>query len=251
MGATFTMITACGPFTMDLAGTLNVFPFLKLLDFVAEHRPNVLLLLGPFINGESKAVGKGTLDRLPEEILHAEFMTRLNRLLADLPNLQIIIVPSTKDIMADSIYPQPSYSIAEQPRVILAPNPALISIDGSIVYTSSSELFLPLGMAEYFKSSKDWDRHHRLCSYIHQQASFYPLHPAPSGVNIDYNLLHDLEFSEYPDLYICPSQLGCFARSIEPTIYINSGQLCRSASLGTTALVTVIDGDARVDFYQL
>lgn len=86
--------------------------------------------------------------------------------------------------------------------------------------------------------------------------------PSPTGANLDYSLLDQLEFPFTPDIIISPSTLGAFARTIDSdSVCVNPGLACRKAARGTVALLSFnppaangrecIAERVRVDFIQL
>ena len=250
------MMVACGPFTMDSDGDkLDFEAFEKLLNLVYDQRPNLLILMGPFIDAEHSAIRKGRLNTPPTEIFQRDFLGRIKMVTSRVTTLQVIMVSSTRDLIADNIYPQPPLCISDStpniPGVTYVSNPAIITVNGVNISISSSDVLLPLGMEEYHRDANNADRMQRLCSYLHSQASFFPLHPAPNGTNIDYGLLSDLELDVAPDVWLSSSQLRYFAKEFNGTLHVNSGQFCRRQARGTAAFLTINNtGDKRVDFYQ-
>lgn len=250
------MIVAAGPFTLDDPGAarLDMAPFERLLNFAFERRPHILLLLGPFIDADNSLFKTTGAPSTPEELFLCEFIGRIRLLTSRLPHLRVLIVPSVRDLIADPVFPQPPLSpelAAEQASILLLPNPATLAINGTHIALSSSDVLLPLGVEEHCRVHGG-DRMQRLCSYLLQQDSFWPLHPAPPGANIDYTVLPLLALGRTPDLLLVSSQLRYFARNVEDTtLAVNPGQFCRKQAPGTAALVTISPrGDRGVDFYQ-
>lgn len=252
----FTMMVACGPFTMDSDGDkLDFEPLEKLLNLVYDQRPNLLILMGPFIDAEHSAIKKGRLSAPFAEIFQRDFLGRIKMVTSRATTLQVIMVSSTRDLLADNVYPQPSFSISDLtlsiPNVTYVSNPSIINVNDLNISINSSDVLLPLGMEEYHRNANNTDRMQRLCSYLHSQASFFPLHPAPNGTNIDYGLLSNLELKVAPDIWLSSSQLRYFAKEFDGTLHVNSGQFCRKQARGTAAFLTITNtGDKRVDFYQ-
>lgn len=278
-----TILVASGPYMMDNDEKLDFGPFERLLNFAFDQCPQVLILMGPFVDAEHSLIKGGKLNVFPEELFHREFVRRICVLTGRLPTLKVILLPSTRDLMADNVLPQPPYPlevmmVESLGGIFRVPNPAWLTINGTSIGLCSSDVLLPLGMEEFFKvattttsldntNHNHTDRMGRLCGYLYNQASFYPLYPAPIGTNIDYNLLPSLEFSNPPDILITVSQLRFFAKSIDDsnngdsnsnssksTLFINPGQFCRKQAVGTAAFITLTDQhhskDKRVDFYQ-
>ncbi len=89
--------------------------------------------------------------------------------------------------------------------------------------------------------------------------------PAAFGANLDYARLESVELHLNPDILICPSDLGNFARSLDSgaSICINPGRACRKSATGSIALLTIsapqlseekadlVSSRLRVDFLNL
>lgn len=252
----FSMVFAAGPFTLDdpTAARLDMGPFERLLNFAFERRPHVLLLLGPFVDADNSLLRAGKVQSTPEEFFLREFIGRIRLLTSRLSHLRVLIIPATRDLVADPVFPQPAFTpelIADQPNILLLPNPATLTLNGLHLAVSSSDVLLPLGVEEHCRIHGS-DRMHRLSSYLLQQDSFWPLHPAPPGANIDYNLLSSLALGHLPDIVLLSSQLRYFVRSLDETaLVVNAGQFCRKQAHGTASVLTVSScGEKRVDFYQ-
>lgn len=275
--SSLSIILASGPFLMDKTGDSLVrsdfMPFEKLLNLVAEQKPHLLILQGPFINDENPIIN--AVPALPEEIFQNEFISRLKFVTSRLPSLRIALIPSQRDLISLPVMPQPPLKLADLAQSISClPNPSFISVQDVNIALCSSELLLSLGMEEH-SSMGPSDRLGRLCSYLQDQGSIYPLNPAPSGINLDYNHLDELQMPCQPDLVLLSSQLRCFAKSLKSTtiisgagvevapptvagketLYVNSGYFCRKQSPGTAAIIHLSSSatagiSKRVEFYQ-
>ena len=244
------MIVAAGPFCME-SSKLEFTAFERLLNFVYEQRPTLLILMGPFVDVENVLISTGSVSMAPEQLLEREFLGRLKMLTGRLHSLKVVLIPSTRDLTADPILPQPPYSLKERlsENVICAPNPAVFTVNGLTIGACSSDILLPIGAAEFNRGPTTGDRLLRIATYLEQQNSFYPLHPAPLASNIDYNCLSDLEHPPL-DIHLSVSQLRCFARQTLQTLFVNPGQFCRKQAMGTLALLTLVNNQKRVEFYQ-
>lgn len=60
------LVVAAGPYTPT--DDLEFAPLAALLDYAAQHRPDTLLLLGPFVDGEHPAVRGGLLEETFEQL---------------------------------------------------------------------------------------------------------------------------------------------------------------------------------------
>ncbi|CAM9471035.1 unnamed protein product [Phaeothamnion confervicola] len=125
-GAPYSVLVAAGPYTT--VDNLKYTPFADLLAVVATTRPDVVVLLGPFVDeahpqaspsfhGSSVAAGTVSLevDGMQEAVdFETLFKVRiagpLDALLKEAPDLatQFVLVPSTRDAFHDFVYPQAS-----------------------------------------------------------------------------------------------------------------------------------------------
>lgn len=246
----FSLLLAAGPFTTGDA--LDFEPFEALLNFAHERQPAVLVLMGPFVDAAHAMARAGQMASLPEELFKRAFAGRIAVLAARLPLMRVVLLPAQADLVADPIFPQPALGdelVAGVAGAVLVPNPAVLTVNGVTIALCSSDVLLPLGTEEFARAASV-DRISRLCSYLLQQGSFYPLHPAPAGTNIDYTHLEHLDLPRRPDLFLTPSQLRCFAKDVDGCVFVNPGQFCRRKATGTAALIAVGTAGTRVDFYQ-
>lgn len=237
------LLIASGPYCLD--GALDFAPLDALLLLALERQPDVLVLLGPFVDAENSAVQAGTLDALPEAALRP-LVSKLQVLLQRAPHTRLALVPSLQELGHDHVFPQCAYQpgllgdLARAPNVLLLPNPGLLAVNGTTVALSSLDALLPLGLAEVARSPPGPDRISRLCGHLLQQQSFYPLVPAPAGANIDYTRLEALDMPGPPDLLVVPSALRHFARAVgDHAVVLNPGPYCRKQALGSAAFVSI------------
>ena len=74
------VVIASGPFT--LPEDLSFEPLKELIQFCAQHRPNLLLLLGPFVDVDHPLIQSGMVDESFEDIFDSLVCTWLLRSLA-------------------------------------------------------------------------------------------------------------------------------------------------------------------------
>jgi DNA polymerase alpha subunit B len=100
------LLVASGPYSAE--SDLAFGPWHRLMDAVEEERPDVFLLLGPFLSLSHPALLAPGQDLLPEEIFKAHISERLARLEKTAPRTTVILVPSTKDAASKhAAWPQP------------------------------------------------------------------------------------------------------------------------------------------------
>lgn len=118
---------------------------MDLLTVVKRERPNLLILLGPFIDEKHRKIQvfyavhvyvyvyvsvprvpclqQGEVDRTYDELLEDVLDNVASSLRAELPLLRIIIMPSLRDACGDSILPQPPFTVPS-----LASDPVCASV---------------------------------------------------------------------------------------------------------------------------
>nr|POE58034.1 isoform 2 of dna polymerase alpha subunit b [Quercus suber] len=104
------VIIASGPFTTT--DNLSFEPLTELLAYATRKLPQVLILLGPFVDSEHPEIKKGTTDRSFDEIFHVEILRRLQDHVEYMgSNARVILVPSIRDANHDFVFPQPAFEI--------------------------------------------------------------------------------------------------------------------------------------------
>ncbi|CAD6901167.1 unnamed protein product [Tilletia controversa] len=256
------IIVASGPFVnLHNSKDLDFAPWHRLLDWLeqgsqaddqspeAPGRPDVLLLLGPFIPANHPALSSPTLSALPTELFARHISGRLQRLSRNSPGTSIILVPSTNDIChRHTAWPQPSFDkddedLALPKRVKRLPNPALFTINEVTIAVSTADVLKDLKAEELVQRVSDpaaaqsrpngenaaaapKDQVARLIRHVLSQRSFYPLYPSSPASALTLDVTHSnlATFpSVTPDVLILPSTLKSFARVIDSTVVLNPG----------------------------
>jgi DNA polymerase alpha subunit B len=250
-GSTLNMIVAQGPYT--LAEDLAYAPLDDLLRQVRTNNADVLLLMGPFVDAEhplirSGRVGGATFEQLFEQLV----LARLREQLAGLP-IQVLLMPSPRDVHHEFVYPQPAMPLPEgfpvgpsdahhgvQWSVRSLPNPACFRVNEATFAATSADVIFHLGSDEVSKGGGDVpsERIGRLASHLIQQRSIYPLFPLPAGSQLNGECLSSFGI-EAPDCIILPSQLKHFVKAVDGTLFINPGQLAKGSSGGLYARIAV------------
>ncbi|KAG5177638.1 DNA polymerase alpha/epsilon subunit B-domain-containing protein [Tribonema minus] len=127
--APVTVVVAAGPYTTD--DNLEYEPLNDLLAHVQETRPDVVVLMGPFVDAEHPLIAAGAA-ALPvpggdggggggdaaepvdfETLFRLRVCDKLERVLADPAHpTQFVLIPSTRDAFHDATYPQPPFADA-------------------------------------------------------------------------------------------------------------------------------------------
>ncbi|KAE8216740.1 hypothetical protein CF327_g112 [Tilletia walkeri] len=256
------IMIASGPF-VNLHNTkdLDFAPWHRLLDWIeqgrnsddqspeAPGRPDVLLLLGPFIPANHPALLSPTLSGMPTELFAKHISGRLQRLSQSTPGTSIILVPSTNDICnRHAAWPQPSFEkddpeLALPKRVKRLPNPALFTINEVTIAVSTADVLKDLKAEELVQRVSDpsaaqskangenvapvpKDQVARLIRHVLGQRSFYPLYPSSPASALTLDVTHS-NLATFPlvtpDVLVLPSTLKSFARVIDSTVVLNPG----------------------------
>ena len=257
------LMVAAGPFTTS--EDLSFAPLFELLKEVVRVKPDVLLLIGPFLDAEHRELS-GNFSGLT-----ATYSKLFTGLLEDvmshvrgLPGIKVLVVPSVRDLSAIPIFPQPALEFSgsselareqSRGRLSMLPNPACFRLNDMTVGVSSMDIISHLGASNEISKAppaapivlgapapKDapQGRLQRLASHLIASHSFYPLFPAPDGVHLDYSHVANLKMHSTPDLLILPSKTRYFASPVTvappaTTVSIASGAASGAASSSSAA----------------
>jgi len=257
-GEPLSILTASGPFTSSV--DLAYKPLEDLMDHIAEQKPDVVILTGPFVDCRHKqlnpdAAGQvgGFSEAAPDSLQVVRRVMRdiiLERLAAGSPTTKCVLVPCLDDLHSRSTFPQPPFDEAEilqaaegesdrahRVDVQLMGNPCVLRINEIIVGICTSDPVRSLSGNE--ASRAPGDRITRLANHILQQRSFYPLFPPAEGCQMSMAHSGLLRLEQTPDVLLLPSQLNAFAKRIGDVLCVNPGKLTKGNGAGTFARFSV------------
>lgn len=260
-GMPLSMMMASGPFTCSTDLTYK--PLEDLLDHVAEQKPDVVILTGPFVdckhrmlNPDAAGTPGGFCNGDPPDSLQvARRVMReiiVERLAAGAPSTTCVLIPSLDDLHSRTTFPQPPFDQAEiiqamdgesdtinehQVNVQLMGNPCVLRINEVVVGICCADPIRSLSGNETSRSPGD--RISRLASHILQQRSFFPLFPPPEGSQLSMANIQNLELEKTPDLMLLPSVMPAFAKRVGETLCVNPGKLTKGSTPGTFARLTI------------
>ncbi|EQC37500.1 hypothetical protein SDRG_05103 [Saprolegnia diclina VS20] len=253
-GGPVRLFIASGPFTPNTDA--NYQPLQDLFAVAMKEQPDVVILIGPFIdaNHASFKDGIATYDDMLvsfDDIFLLHIMARINQLLAAVPNLQVVLIPSLRDVNHAYVYPQPPFdrkktmealdSSSYNKRVHLMSNPCTFAVHGTVFGVTSSDILLELGGAELHRAQNhSQQRLIRLSEQVLRQKSFFPLFPSTAETPLDLKYMAQYEMPLTPDILVLPSVLNRFCGSVQDTLCINPGQLSKGVAGGTYASVTIL-----------
>ncbi|OCF55338.1 DNA polymerase alpha subunit B [Kwoniella mangroviensis CBS 10435] len=257
-GQPISMMTAAGPYTLE--DDLAYAPLSALVEVVSRERPDVLLLLGPFVDAQHPSITSGAVTQTPNEIFRDQVSRRLQDVLDTSPGTVIILVPSVRDVVSHhSAFPQSMLdkeALGLPKKVKVLPNPCTFSINEVIVALSSVDILFHLRREELYQKAEEAepdpelkgaevkDAMANLLRHVLGQRSFYPIFPPPettaSEVNLDVTHYPLLKMDgPAPDILILPSKLKHFSKIVDSTLVINPAHLARAHTAGTFAKVSI------------
>ncbi|KAG0455006.1 hypothetical protein HPP92_024298 [Vanilla planifolia] len=212
------MVIAAGPFSTT--DNMLFEPFKELLAYATRKQPQLLILMGPFLDTEHPEIRKGTLDRSFDEIFHVEILRALQDYAQYMgSSARVVLVPSIRDAHHDFVFPQPAFDIEisdiTQHQISCLGNPCLFSSNEILVGCSTVDILKHLSSEEISRGSVDAtaDRIGRLAMHLLSQHNYYPLYPPSMGVPLDLSLAPEaLDISSMPELLLLPSDLAPFVK---------------------------------------
>ncbi|KAM7484108.1 hypothetical protein LguiA_000117 [Lonicera macranthoides] len=242
------LIIAAGPFTTT--DNLLFEPLAELLAFARRKQPQLLILLGPFIDTEHPEIKKGTLNRTFDEIFHLEILRKLQDYVEYMGSAaRVILMPSVRDANHDSVFPQPAFDIHApdlKHQISSLPNPASFCANEIKVGCCTLDILKQLSGEEISRNPPGGSKHRlsTLANHILCQRSFYPLYPPAQDTPLDFSLAPEaLQISSIPDILILPSDLAHFVRVLSvggvsegeeqvKCLCVNPGRLARGEGGG-------------------
>ncbi|KAH8964673.1 hypothetical protein BDL97_04G079200 [Sphagnum fallax] len=260
------ILTAAGPFTTS--DNLAYEPFVELLAYARKKRPNLLVLMGPFVDRDHPHIKQGNVDKTFANIFEEQVRARVEEYCEEMgEGARVLLVPSYRDAHHDCIFPQPPFDANgfEDPdrQITLLANPGLIKCNEITMGCCTADVLRHLSSEEVSRAPPgvSSDRMTRLASHLLAQRSFYPLFPAAQGVSLDLSLAPgSLDLPCTPDLLLLPSNLAPFVKvlsvpltssleHIEETgnvaatvksICVNPGHLAKGITGGTFAEILIV-----------
>ncbi|KAM9166912.1 LOW QUALITY PROTEIN: DNA polymerase alpha subunit B [Mergus octosetaceus] len=225
------VLVACGPYaTSDSVA----FDLSDLLDVIARDRPDVCVLFGPFVDAKHEQVENCQLPASFSDVFKLCLKMILEGTRSAAPHL--VLVPSSRDVHHDCIYPQPPFPCPELPkedraRVLFVSDPCTLDIDGTVFGLTSTDLLFH--GAEEISSSGNSDRFTRILRHVLTQRSYYPLYP-PSEANVDYESFARFAWlPATPHVLVTPLELRYFVKDVLGCICLNPGRLTKGRVGGT------------------
>ncbi|KAM9474813.1 DNA polymerase alpha subunit B isoform 2-T2 [Clarias gariepinus] len=228
------VLVACGPYTPS--DSLAYDPLIDLINIINKDRPDVCILLGPFVDSKHEQIEKGQVTETFESIFSKCIESIVDGTRGT--GCKLVFVPSQRDVHHHYIYPQPPFTLPDLKkddvqRVTLASDPCTLLIGGVTFGMTSTDILFYMG-AEEISCATGSDRFSRIMKHMLTQRSYYPLYPPAEEVNMDYE-----RFQQYgqlpltPDILIVPSELRYFIKDVIGCVCINPARLTKGQVGGT------------------
>lgn len=243
---------------------LDYTPLEKILEHATLEKPDVLVLLGPFLDvSNQNAISGDTV--LPgssrpcafEDVYTRYIVPILERGIGRIRQgfqTEVIIIPSLDEALCFHPLPQPALdsSLCVESRtfenlkslgVKLLPNPAHIKVRGLDVSFCSTDVLSPV-LREIIVRPEG-DKIQESFRQLLLQRTLFPVLPREPPQVSEYRA-GALDFpSGVPDICVFPTQMGgnLSHASVDGTIFVNPGSVCKAKALGTFAELTVVPPD--------
>ncbi|XP_076166729.1 DNA polymerase alpha subunit B isoform X2 [Ptiloglossa arizonensis] len=218
---------AIGPFTTT--DNLNYQPLWDLMECVVEDEPNVLILVGPFIEYTHPEIKNGTLKDTYQDFFD-KLLSRVMQCLRGL-STRVVLVSSNRDAHHDAVFPTPEFEIytnkigSSTANLHSMPDPCIINVEGLQIGVTSVDTLRHLGQQE-ISNTPGMDRLGRLADHVLSQATFYPLYPPITGLNLDTTLWKNYAcFERQPHIMILPSDVRYYAKIVNECLVLNPERL--------------------------
>ncbi|KAF3693966.1 DNA polymerase alpha subunit B DNA polymerase alpha 70 kDa subunit [Channa argus] len=246
------VLVACGPYTPSDSLTFD--PLLDLISVIVRDRPDVCLLLGPFVDSKHEQIEVALMKAQVTETFEAIFSRCIESIVNGTKSVdcRLVFVPSQRDINHHFIYPQPPFTLSnlskdQAQRVTLVPDPCTLLISGVTFGLTSTDILFHMG-AEEISCGAGTDRFSRILKHLLTQRSYYPLYPPAEEVNMDYEKFQTFgQMSLTPDVLIIPSELRYFIKDVAGCVCVNPGRLTKGQVGGTYSRLLIQHSSASED----
>ncbi|CAK9784941.1 DNA polymerase alpha, subunit B [Cutaneotrichosporon oleaginosum] len=265
-GSPISVHVVAGPYSLE--SNLLYEPLEALIEVACDERPDVLVMLGPFVDSSHPLIKAGQLTASPVELFREQVGARLARLHDASPATSVVLIPSVRDLISKhAAYPQAMLDkegLGLSKKVRMLPNPCTLSINEVHIALASPDVLFHMRREEVFQRAEEADPDPsappnpnpqgdplaNLVRHVLGHRHFYPLFPPPekdaADVNLDVTHWHQLRMLDAPDVLVLPSRLKHFAKTVDGTLAVNPGHLSRTNAPGTFAKITIHPSDPKV-----
>ena len=230
----------------------------------SEHAPDVLIVLGPFLDVNHPSVASGiVMDSFNrpasfEDIYREEIIPKLARLARACENArtELYLVSSTNEARISLPLPQPplntlavdlwSFLVKELPQSVkYLSNPSFIRIADIDIYVTSTDALSAVNSNVLFKQSSEEGSLNRVDACLDQflrSRTIFPVNPC--GLRIEPSERHRLELpeAELPHVIISPSLAGKrFIKKVSGRVFVNPGFMSDASGTNSSMAQLVIN----------
>ncbi|XP_071164281.1 DNA polymerase alpha subunit B-like [Mytilus edulis] len=239
------VLIAAGPFSTS--DNLSYEPLNELTKNISKDKPDVCILLGPFVDMKNEVIEKGNCKMSYDTIFNEQlkFIGTITKSVG----CQVIVVPSYRDVHHDYVYPQPPFDVKmpDFKHMHMMSDPCTVSINNIVFGITSTDILMHLGAEEIsWNPPTSTDRLGRLAQHLITQHSYYPLYPPSDEVNIDYEALDTYgTLPVTPHVLILPSDLKQFIKELHGSFCINPGRVAKGQIGGSYARMMINVNDVK------
>ncbi|XP_077275131.1 DNA polymerase alpha subunit B isoform X2 [Temnothorax americanus] len=215
------ILIAAGPFTAS--NNVHYQPLWDLMEKVASDEPQVLILIGPFLEYTHPEIQDNLVTDTHQELFE-KILTRIVE--STRKSTQIVLVASNRDAHHEPIFPTPRYGVFNRKllqnysNLKLMPDPCTLDVAGLKIGITSVDVIKHIGKEEI--SNVSGDRLSRLADHVLAQTCFYPVYPPSEDLNVDTELWEKYAFfDQQPHLLILPSDMRCYCKVINECMILN------------------------------
>ncbi|KAH6818853.1 DNA polymerase alpha 2 [Perilla frutescens var. frutescens] len=213
------LIVAAGPFTTS--DNLLFEPLTDLLAYARRKQPQLLVLLGPFIDSDHPELRRGIINQTFDEMFRLEILGKLQDYVEYMGStVHVILMPSVRDANHDFVFPQPAFEIHPADfsnQINSISNPGMFCANQVKVACCTVDILKHLSAEEICRNPQGGSKQRltNLAKHVLNQQSFYPLYPPSEDIPLDFSLASKaLHFSSIPDILILPSDLAHFVKVV-------------------------------------
>jgi len=257
--ASLHLMVVAGPYC--LRDSLDFSPLEQALRYAAREKPQVVIIMGPFLDANNQKVCSGET-ALPndddgeihsyEELYTEHVLPLLHKYLQPLrrASTEFLVMPSLDEVLCFHPLPQPPLDASLGPGleskdlgalkrlgVKFLPNPAHLQINGVAVSVTSADALTPILREIVLRP--EGRKIEEALRLLLQQRTLFPVVPRePAHVSEARAAALDFVEGLEPQLCIFPSVTGNpNGVFVDNTLFINPGSVCRPMVLGSFAEV--------------
>jgi len=222
----------------------DVTPLNEFLNKVLEVRPNIVAILGPFLDQNNEAVKAGELLSGGSNETYLDYnqafelmINLINDKLKVLPNTSVFIIPSLNDVHNINSYPQPPFYAKDFNKIKFLSNPSQVCLNKNVnISFSSADMLFDVIKNSFVKNNAS--NKFSLClKEVLNQRMLYPVYP--TLIPLDTRGYENIEMDGIPDIVFYSSALPSGIKLAKSTLFINYGMLVKGKDVGSYVTINV------------